>query len=56
MRRVYVEVVTRLIIDMEEGLSVADVITELDYKFTSTTDGAEIMDTEITNHEVKDSK
>ena len=56
MRKVYVEVVTRLIIDMEEGLSVADVITEMDYKFTSTTDGAIIADTEIRDYEVTDSK
>lgn len=56
MRKVYVEVVTRLIIDMEEGLSVADVITEMDYKFVSTTDGALIVDTEIRDHTVTDSK
>lgn len=56
MRKVYVEVVTRLIIDMEEGIGIADVITELDYKFTSTTDGADIADTEILDFTVKDSK
>lgn len=56
MRKVYVEVVTRLIIEMEEGIGVADVITEMDYKFTSTTDGAIIADTEVMDYEVKDSK
>lgn len=56
MRKVYVNVVTRLIIEMEEGLSVSDVISEMDYTFVSTTDGAIIADTEIRDHEVTDSK
>ena len=55
-RKVYVEVTTRLIIDMDEGIEVDEVIGELDYDFTSTTDGADIVDTEIRDYEVKDSK
>jgi hypothetical protein len=51
MKKFYVEVVTRLIIDLEEGVNVSDVITEMDYNFTSTTDGAMIVDTEIRDYE-----
>lgn len=55
-RKVYVEVTTRLIINMDEGIEVQEVISEMDYNFTSQTDGADIIDTEIRDHEVKDSK
>jgi hypothetical protein len=55
-RKVYVTVTTRLIIEMEEGIEVNEVIQEMDYNFTSKTDNAEIVDTEITDHEVTDSK
>ena len=56
MRKVYVNLKVRLIVEMEEGIGLADVITELDYKFTSTTDGATIADTEIEDYEATDSK
>ena len=55
-RKVYVDVTVRLIINADEGIEICDVISELDYNFTSQTEGAEIEDTEITNHEVTDSK
>ena len=55
-RKVYVDVTTRLIISMDEGIEVGDVISEMDYNFISQTDGADIVDTEIRDHEVKDSK
>lgn len=55
-RKVYVTVKTRLIIEMEEGVEVSEVIQEMDYNFTSQTDNAEIVETEITDHEVTDSK
>ncbi len=55
-RKVYVEVTTRLIIDMEEGIEVSEIIGEMDYHFLSNTDNAEIVDSEIRDYEVKDSK
>jgi hypothetical protein len=55
-RKVFVNVTTRLIFDMEEGIEVDDVIQEMDYDFKSNTTGATIMDTEIRDHEVVDSK
>ena len=55
-RKVYVEVKTRIIMVMEEGIEVGDVISEMDYYFAPMTDGVEFVDTEIRSHEVKDSK
>jgi hypothetical protein len=55
-RRVYVEVTTRLILDMDEDLEVQEVISELDYHFNSGSDGCDVLDYEIRDHEVKDSK
>ena len=55
-RKVYVEVKTRLIIQMDEGVEVDDVIQEMDYNFQSNTVGADIVDTEIRDYEIQDSK
>lgn len=56
-RKVYVNVTVRLIIDMDEDApDVSEVISEMDYSFTSGHDAAEIVDTEIRDHEVVDSK
>jgi len=55
-RKVYVNVVTRLIINMDEGVDVDDVIADMDYNFSSSTDNADIIDTEIRDYNVLDSK
>lgn len=55
-RKVYVEVKTRLIIEADEGVNISEVISEMDYDFLSNTSGASIIDTEIRDHEVTDSK
>lgn len=55
-RKVYVIVTTRLILDMDEGISVGDVISDIDYEFISTMDGADIIDTEIRDWNIQDSK
>lgn len=55
-RKVYVNVTTRLILELEDGVEVADVISDMDYSFTSGTKNADVVDTEIINHEVTDSK
>jgi hypothetical protein len=54
MRKVYVEVKVKLIINCDEGLEISQIIDEMDYSFT--TGKAEIEDTEILDHEVTDSK
>jgi hypothetical protein len=56
MKKVYVNVKTRLIIEMDEGIEVAEVLDNMDYNFTSNNDEAEITDTEIKDYEVIDSK
>ena len=57
MRKVIVEVKVKLVINMDEGVEVSDVISEMDYDFdASEIDGADIEDTEILDHEVIDSK
>lgn len=55
-RKVYVEVVTRLIVAMDQGVEVGTVISEMDYSFTAQTAGAQIVDTEIRDYTVTDSK
>jgi len=55
-RKVYVNVTTRLIIRADEGVDIDEVLSEMDYSFTSTTRGAEIEETDIQNTEVTDSK
>jgi hypothetical protein len=55
-RKVFVEVKVKLVLDMEEGIEVQEVIDEMEYSFTSNTGGADISDTEILDHEVTDSK
>lgn len=55
-RKVYVSVTARLIIRVDEGVDITEVLSEMDYDFTSQTDGANIEDTEIQDWEVTDSK
>ena len=58
-RKVYVNVTVRLIInidDDEDAPEVSDIISEMDYNFTSGHDAADIVDTLICDHEVTDSK
>jgi hypothetical protein len=55
-RKVYVNVTARLILSLEEGVQVQEVLDQMDYNFSSTTDNADIIDTEITNYEIADSK
>lgn len=56
MEEVTVEVKVKLKIRTKEGVEISEVIQEMDYSFTSQTDNAEIMDTEIRDFEVKDSR
>ena len=56
MRKVYVDVKVRLVINMDEGMEVSDVIDDIDYGFISQTDGATVEDESIEHFEVVDSK
>lgn len=56
MRKVHVELRVKLILNMDEDISVSEVLDELDYNFSDTTTKAEVEDTEIQDYEVIDSK
>ena len=56
MRKVYVDVTIRLIMNVEEGVGIDDVMNEMDYDFTPIDETAEIVDTEMTLFNVVDSK
>jgi|GEM_PF-2075977 len=55
-RKVYVNVTTRLVIEMDDGVELSDVINAMCYDFTPSWDTAEVVDSEITDYEVIDSK
>jgi len=56
MTKVYVKIEANLIINMDDGVELDDVISEMIYNFISQTEGASIDDTEITDYNVTDSK
>jgi len=53
-RKVYIEIKTRLVINMDEGVEVSEVMENI--SFNSTDDRADVEDTEIIDWEVTDSK
>ena len=56
MRKVYVNVTARLIIQANEGVEIQNIIDEMDYNFKDTTGKADIVDTEIADWNIQDSK
>ncbi|MDP8218654.1 MAG: hypothetical protein P9M03_08010 [Candidatus Theseobacter exili] len=56
MRKIYVEAKVKIVINADEGIEVSEIISEMDYDFTSQTDRADIVDTEILDYEITDSK
>ena len=56
MRKVYIELKAKLIIQADEGVEIDEVISEMEYDFISQTDGAEIIDTRVDDYEITDSK
>ena len=56
MRKVYVEIKVKVIMNIEEGINVSNVINELDYNFSFPSEEADIVDTEIMDFQVTDSK
>ena len=56
MRKVFLEVKVKLVIDVDEDIMLDTVMDEMDYNFTDTTTKADIVDTEILDYEVTDSK
>ena len=56
MRKVTVKLEMRVVMSVDEGVEISEVINELDYQVNDTTTAADILDTEITDYEVVDSK
>ena len=56
MRKVTIKLEIRLVMSVDEGIEISDVVSELDYEINDTTTAADILDTEITSYEVIDSK
>ena len=56
MRKVTVNLEMHLVMLVDEGIEISDVVNELNYEVQDTTTAADILDTEITGYEVVDSK
>jgi len=56
MRKVYVDMTVRLIINANEDADIDNVLSEMEYSFNDTTTTADIVDTEITDWSITDSK
>jgi len=56
MRKVYIEVQFRIIVEADEGVEICDVMDDLDYTLYSLTDGASVIDTQMRDYEITDSK
>ena len=56
MRKVTLQLEMRVVLLVDEGVEISDVVNELDYTVNDTTTAADILDTEISGYEVVDSK
>jgi hypothetical protein len=55
MRKVTLKLEMRIVMSVDEGIEISEVVNELDYQVNDTTTAADILDTEITGYEVVDS-
>ena len=56
MRKVFVEVKVRLVINQNDDAQTREILDEMEYDFSDTTGKADIVDTTIEDYEVVDSK
>ena len=56
MRKVTLKLQTRVVMTVDEGVPIADIVNELDYHVSDTTTAADILDTEIVDYEIEYSK
>jgi hypothetical protein len=56
MRKVTVKLEMRIVMSVDEGIEISEIINELDFQVNDTTTAADILDTEIIDYEVVDSK
>ena len=55
MRKVTIKLQMRIVMSVNEGIEISEVVSKLDYQINDTTTAADILDTEITGYEVVDS-
>ena len=55
-RKVYINVTVKLILNIEEGNSIDDVMGEMEHRFETQNENVDIVDSEITLWTVTDSK
>lgn len=56
MRKVYIDVNVRLVLNVDETKSIDNVLSEMDYEFTPDAEFADVVDSEIINWNIVDSK
>ena len=56
MRKVIIKLEMRIVMSVNEGIEISKVVNELDYQVNDTTTSANILDTEIIDYEIEDSK
>lgn len=56
MRKVYLDVNVRLIINVEDGVSVDTAMSDIEHEFTSSNENVDVVDSEVTIWNVTDSK
>jgi len=56
MRKITIKLEMQVVMRVNEGVEISDVVNELNYDVRDTTTAADILNTEITNYEVIDSK
>jgi hypothetical protein len=55
MRKVTIKLEVNVVMLVNEGIEISEVVNELDYNVNDTTTAADILDTEIIDYEVIDS-
>ena len=56
MRKIYGELLIKIVVACDNGIEITDVLSDMDYNFISQTDGADIQDTEILDFNITDVK
>ena len=56
MRKIEVNLTVRMIVSVDEGVEIDQIINELEYDFNDTTTQATVEDTEIIGYDIVDSK
>jgi hypothetical protein len=56
MRKVTLALQMRIVMSVDEGIEISEVVDELDYTFNDTTTSADTLDTAIIDYDILDSK